>query len=215
MPRITIRGFFYANFTNPTCNQTVERIKFLRHIFRPKGNLHWMPSTFIIPIPYSKRMIDIIEADLKNNNHGDAILFMLNEYATDIMGGGDGISDYVKQNLIAQLKAKPGTLVLLAYDQSQPIGLAISFEGFSTFQAKPLLNLHDFAVSSHARGKGVAKAMLEKLESISKQRGYCKITLEVLEGNSRAQKIYKDFGFHSYSLEPTMGRALFLDKGLG
>lgn len=156
----------------------------------------------------------VTEADLNNSKHQEAILVMLNEYASDIMGGGAGISDYVKNNLIAQLKSRGGTLVLLAFDQAQPIGIAIAFEGFSTFQARPLLNLHDFAVSSHARGQGVAKVMLEKLETISKQRGYCKITLEVLEGNERAQKIYKDFGFTSYYLNPIMGRALFLDKGL-
>lgn len=159
-------------------------------------------------------MEEIFEADLYNSKHQEAILSLLNEYALDIMGGGVGISDFVKENLIAQLQTKSGTLVILAFDQLQPIGLAIAFEGFSTFQAKPLLNLHDFAVSAQARGKGVAKAMLEKLELIAKQRGYCKITLEVLEGNIRAQKIYKDFGFRSYSLEPSMGRALFLDKGL-
>lgn len=159
-------------------------------------------------------MTDVFKADLNNGEHADAILVMLNEYAMDIMGGSKGISAFVQQNLISQLKSRPEALVLLALNQLQPVGLAIAFEGFSTFQAKPLLNLHDFAVSSHARGKGIAKAMLEKLENIARHRGYCKITLEVLEGNLRAQKIYKDFGFHSYNLDATMGRALFLHKEL-
>ena len=159
-------------------------------------------------------MTDIFEADVNNGDHADAILVMLNEYAMDIMGGSKGISAFVQQNLISQLKSRPEALVLLALNQLQPVGLAIAFEGFSTFQAKPLLNLHDFAVSSHARGKGIAKAMLEKLENIARHRGYCKITLEVLEGNLRAQKIYKDFGFHSYNLDAAMGRALFLHKEL-
>lgn len=169
-------------------------------------------TTLLFKILFTEQMIEIIEADLNNSTQAEAILQLLNEYAADIMGGGTGISDFVKQNLIAQLKTKPETLVLLVYDQLHPIGLAVAFEGFSTFSAKRLLNLHDFMVSSQARGKGIAKAMLEKLESISKDRGYCKITLEVLEGNIRAQKIYKDFGFNSYSLEPAIGRALFLDK---
>jgi len=56
--------------------------------------------------------------------------------------------------------------------------------------------------------------ILEKVEAIAIERGYCKLTLEVLEGNVRAQKVYKDFGFASYVLDYEMGRALFLDKKL-
>ena len=146
--------------------------------------------------------------------HSKAILTLLNAYACDIMGGGESLSEYVQENLIDELSKRSDVLIVLAYDDGKPIGLAISFEGFSTFYAQPLLNIHDFVVIPEYRRKGVAKLILEKIESISKQRNYCKLTLEVLEGNVRAQKVYKDFGFASYVLDDQMGRGLFFDKKL-
>ena len=56
--------------------------------------------------------------------------------------------------------------------------------------------------------------MLEKVEQIAIERGCCKLTLEVLEGNQAAQNSYQKFGFSAYELDPEMGRALFWDKKL-
>jgi ribosomal protein S18 acetylase RimI-like enzyme len=56
--------------------------------------------------------------------------------------------------------------------------------------------------------------MLDKLEEIARSKGCCKLCLEVLEGNVRAQKVYKSFGFASYQLDPSMGKALFWNKKL-
>lgn len=158
--------------------------------------------------------IFITQADLENKEHSENILSLLSQYAKDINGGGKDLSDDVKQNLIIELKKRSSAVILLAYKNQTAIGLAICFEGFSTFYAKPLLNIHDFVVSEKYRGQGIARQMLMELENIAKQRGYCKLTLEVLEGNLRAQKVYKDFGFDGYELDSTMGKALFYDKKL-
>jgi ribosomal protein S18 acetylase RimI-like enzyme len=103
-------------------------------------------------------------------------------------------------------------VILLAYGGDNALGLVIAFEGFSTFYAMPLMNIHDFVVEEASRGKGIARLMLDKIEEIALERGCCKLTLEVLEGNERAQKVYQKFA--SYVLDPEMGRALFLDKKL-
>ncbi len=158
--------------------------------------------------------IFISEADLYNPEHTEMILSLLRQYAKDIAGGQKDLSDYVKENLIKELKKIPTSIILLAFENEIPIGLCICFEGFSTFYAKPLLNIHDFVVSEPYRGRGIARLLLTKLEELAKERGYCKLTLEVLEGNTRAQKVYKDFGFNGYRLDSTMGKALFWDKKL-
>lgn len=155
-----------------------------------------------------------IEVDFSNSKHTDDVLALLSVYACDIMGGGKDLSVEVKKNLIPALAKRNDVLAVLVYERETAIGLAVCFEGFSTFYAKPLLNIHDFVVKKSHRGQGVAKILLEKIEAISKERGYCKLTLEVLEGNSRAQKVYKDFGFSGYELDPVMGKAIFLDKKL-
>ena len=56
--------------------------------------------------------------------------------------------------------------------------------------------------------------MLTQVEDIARQRGCCKLTLEVLEGNKAAQRSYRGFGFEGYQLVPEMGRAMFWEKPL-
>jgi len=158
--------------------------------------------------------ITVKVADLNSVKETNDILSLLSHYAMDIMGGGEDLPEEVKQRLIPEFQKRNNVLVLLAYDGDAAAGLSISVEGFSTFYAKPLLNLHDFVVTQEYRGKGIAKLMLDKLEAISKERGYCKLTLEVLEGNKRAKKIYTDFGFSNYTLDDVMGKAEFWHKKL-
>ncbi len=159
--------------------------------------------------------ITIHEANLHDPLHIKDILDLLNVYANDVMGGGKDLSQNVQRNLIPELQKRSNTLILLAYDNNVAVGLAVCFEGFSTFYAKPLLNIHDFVVSGSHRGKGIAKLLLEKLEEIAVERACCKLTLEVLEGNKRAQQVYNAFGFDGYELDEKTGKALFWEKKLG
>ena len=101
-----------------------------------------------------------------------------------------------------------------AFDGPLPVGLLIGFEGFSTFACKPLLNVHDISVRPVQRGKGIARKLLDAAEAEARQRGCCKLTLEVLEGNARARSVYEAAGYHAYELDPGMGHALFLEKPL-
>ena len=59
---------------------------------------------------------------------------------------------------------------------------------------------------------GISQLMMKEVEEIAKNKGCCKITLEVLEGNEVAQRSYKKFGFAGYELNPLMGKALFWEK---
>jgi len=156
-----------------------------------------------------------IKADPTNFDHGRAIIVLLDSYASDLVGGGNGLSDFAKNNLTHELAKRSGTHVFLAFaHQGEPAGLLISFEGFPIFQCKPLLNIHDLIVSKKHRGKRLSKLLLIKAEEAAPRLGCCKLTLEVLEGNSIAQNVYRKCGFHGYELDPTMGKALFWEKML-
>lgn len=158
--------------------------------------------------------LQIIQVNYQNPQHADALLTLLDMYARDPMGGSEPLSEYTQQNLIRELSQLPHALSLLAYYQHQPVGLLNAFMGFSTFRCKPLLNIHDIAVKPEQRGLGIARALLEKAEHIARQRGCGKLTLEVLEGNQQAQKLYRAAGFAGYALDPAMGNALFWEKQL-
>jgi len=156
----------------------------------------------------------IRRANLADRNDARDVLTLLDEYARDLMGGGKPLPDDVKSRLPGDLAERPGTVVLLAGLGATAAGLAIAFEGYSTFRARPLLNLHDFVVGPAFRRRGVALALLDALQAEARGRGCCKITLEVLENNGRARDIYARFGFVGYQLDPAAGKAIFLEKNL-
>jgi len=158
--------------------------------------------------------VQIIRADYNDPRHGADLIAMLDVYAHDPMGGGTALPQTTKDNLLAGLAAHVHAFSFLAYDGETPIGLANCFEGFSTFKARPLVNIHDIAVHADYRGQGVGQALLAAVENEAIQRGACKITLEVLSGNKTAQRSYMKFGFEGYALDPEAGHALFWEKAL-
>lgn len=156
----------------------------------------------------------IIEADLGRPEHQAAILQLLDEYARDTMGNAQALSESVKRELIPGLRAHPTTIVFLAYRGEIAAGLAICFRGFSTFAARPLVNIHDFYVPPAHRGEGIARRLLETIEQRARELGCCKLTLEVQERNHRAKKIYAAAGFKQMIYAPEAGGSLFLSKSL-
>ena len=155
---------------------------------------------------------EILLADYKNKNHGTDILYLLDSYSRDPMGGGVPLSDSTKNNLVKELSNIPHAFSVLGYINNKRAGLINCFETFSSFQCKPLINVHDVIVLADFRGHGISQLMMKEVEEIAKNKGCCKITLEVLEGNEVAQRSYKKFGFAGYELNPLMGKALFWEK---
>jgi GNAT superfamily N-acetyltransferase len=159
-------------------------------------------------------MFEIITADLSQPAYATALVELLNIYALDPMGGGEELSDYVKENLATTLAARSDAQVIFALDGVDPIGMVVCIEGFSTFACKPLINIHDVIVKSAYRGQGISGLMFKKVEQIAREKGCCKLTLEVLSGNKSARTAYANFGFESFQLDPNMGEALFWQKKL-
>ncbi|MBD1389881.1 GNAT family N-acetyltransferase [Neiella sp. HB171785] len=158
--------------------------------------------------------IELTIADYHNPKHGDDLITLLRAYANDVMGGGDDLSTYAQQHLIAALAQQPGAFTVLAYVDGKPAGLANCFTGFSTFACKPLINIHDFAVMPEFRGRQLSQLLLDEVERIARQQGCCKVTLEVLQGNTVAQNAYRKHGFEGYELPGGRGHALFWEKKL-
>ena len=159
-------------------------------------------------------MIDIVKANLSTIQHADALIELMNTYATDPMGGGIELAEEVKRSLAPILSKRTDVHIFLAFVDSQAAGLMTSFEGFSTFQCKPLLNIHDVIVASQYRGLGLSRMLFDATENLAIKIGCCKLTLEVLENNTIAKTAYSQFGFKAYELDPKMGKALFWEKPL-
>jgi GNAT superfamily N-acetyltransferase len=154
----------------------------------------------------------IVTVNLQNATISSAWLALLDHYAQDPMGGGVGLSDYAKNHLRAELKARPDFHGALAFVDDQAVGLINCFTGFSTFAAKPLLNIHDVVVHEKRRGQGIGQALLAWAEVRARELGCCKLTLEVLSENTRAMASYQQAGFAPYVLDPAAGQALLMQK---
>lgn len=159
-------------------------------------------------------MIDIVLADYLNPLHANDMSFLLNHYAQDPMGGSAALPGEITQNLAAELYKRPHAFTILCYVDGQAAGMVNCFELFSTFAGKPLVNIHDVVVVRAYRGRQLSRRMLEKVEAVAIERGCCKLTLEVLEGNQIAKAAYERLGFSGYELDPDMGKAVFWQKPL-
>lgn len=163
--------------------------------------------------------LDTSAVTVRMADYGDApdaaaVVALLDSYARDPMGGGTPLDPAVRERLAAALDAFPGAFTLLAFDGDEAVGLANCFTGFSTFAARPLINIHDVAVKPGVRGKGIGRALMQAVEHEARARGACKITLEVLGGNERAKALYAALGYGNYALDPATGTAQFWEKKL-
>lgn len=159
-------------------------------------------------------MLHIIKADYDNTLHAGFIVELMDDYAQDEMGGGEALTDFVKENLVKEMQKRPHLHTFIALESSHAIGLINLVEGFSTFSAKPLLNIHDVIVKEGYRGQGVSRKLFEASDEFARGMGCCKLTLEVLEKNEAAQRAYRAFGYEPYRLDDQFGIAQFWHKKL-
>ena len=137
----------------------------------------------------------IVDADLSRADHHNALVTMLDAYMRDPMEGGEPPSEQVKRDLVPGLRAHPACHVFLAYHDGVPVGFTICFRGFSTFLARPLLNIHDIFVDLSIRGRGIGAMLLDRIEARARDLNCCRITLEVREDNRVARGLYRKVGF--------------------
>src|SRR5262245_16644971 len=142
-------------------------------------------------------MLNIHLADLANPTHQAAIIDLLDMYCQDEFGDCQPLAAEPREKLIPGLIKHGGARVFLAFANQQPIGVAICLIRFSSFRARPLLNIHDIAVSPAARGQGVGRQLLQAVEAEARALGCCKLTLEVRSDNERAMGLYRSVGFKS------------------
>jgi GNAT superfamily N-acetyltransferase len=158
--------------------------------------------------------IRIEMADLAQAAHQEATVRLLGEYSMDPMGDGKPLSEVAQRELIPGLQRHPTTLVFLAYEGEEAVGLAICFLGFSTFAARPLVNIHDYYVRAAHRGTGIGRRLMGAIEQRARELGCCKLTLEVQENNHRARALYEAAGFSQMMYVPEAGGSLNMAKGL-
>ncbi|MEM9186071.1 MAG: GNAT family N-acetyltransferase [Planctomycetota bacterium] len=164
-------------------------------------------------MPDSRPVIRPVDYDSPGDRR--VLVELLDAYAADPeTGGGEAIAPDARERIADGLRAHPTALVLLAVDEGRVVGLAACFEGYSTFAARPVLNLHDLVVAPKSRGRGVGAALLEAVEAHARGRGCAWITLEVLGANAGAQRLYRRCGFTGGDSVSPRSAAMFWKKKL-
>ena len=159
-------------------------------------------------------MLHIHTADFRSSRDAAEVVALLDAYARDPMGGGTPLSEHTRTHLAAELAKRPHAHALIARMDDEPAGLAICIEAFSSFACAPILNVHDFMVDGAFRKQGVGAQLMAGVETLARELGCCKVTLEVLEGNGPARKLYENAGFAPYVLDSAVGHAQFWQKYL-
>lgn len=84
--------------------------------------------------------------------------------------------------------------VVIAEENSKPVGFALYFFNFSTFLGKPGLYLEDLYVEEDCRGKGYGKKLLLHLVKIAKEKNCGRMEWSVLDWNEPSIKFYESLG---------------------
>ncbi len=166
------------------------------------------------PVDMMPPSLKIVEADLHDVAHQGGVVDVVDAYCRDPMGDGIPLRAEVRKALIPGLQQHPTTIVFLAFADEDPVGIAVCFRGFSTFAAKPLINIHDFAVLPTHRKLGIGRLLLAAIEQRAVELGCCKLTLETQENNTRARHIYEAAGFTQAVYRPEAGGSLAYAKPL-
>jgi GNAT superfamily N-acetyltransferase len=90
----------------------------------------------------------------------------------------------------------PAAFAHLAVDDGtgEPVGMALWFLNFSTWDGVHGIYLEDLFVRPAARGRGHGKALLRELARICRERGYTRLQWWVLNWNTPSIDFYRAIG---------------------
>jgi GNAT superfamily N-acetyltransferase len=88
----------------------------------------------------------------------------------------------------------PLTHIVMAEWDGTPVGFALWFFNYSTWQGRPGLYLEDLYVEPAHRGRGIGRALLENLARAAVAHGCGRYQWQVLDWNEQAIRVYESLG---------------------
>jgi ribosomal protein S18 acetylase RimI-like enzyme len=101
------------------------------------------------------------------------------------------------------------SIVFLAEEENGSVlGFAQLYPGFSSVRAEPTFVLNDLFVEEQARGRGVARQLVEAVEAHARSCGVSNLSLSTARDNHPAQQLYRNIGWQQDSRFLTFTRSL-------
>ncbi|WP_343590356.1 GNAT family N-acetyltransferase [Paracidovorax wautersii] len=88
----------------------------------------------------------------------------------------------------------PAVFGLICLDGDTPVGFAVYFFNYSTWQGRHGLYLEDLYVSPECRGRGAGKALLQHLAAIAVDKDCGRFEWSVLDWNAPSIAFYESLG---------------------
>ena len=89
---------------------------------------------------------------------------------------------------------RPYAEAAVAREGGNPVGFALWFHNYSTFEGRPGLYLEDLYVRPAYRGRGYGEALLRHCARLAVERGCARFEWSVLDWNEQALRFYRKLG---------------------
>jgi GNAT superfamily N-acetyltransferase len=148
------------------------------------------PSDYFVEMPNASSELTIRDATPDDLATIDRMIHGLAEYER-LADECYSTEEKLRRTLFGQPRYAECVIARLG---NEPVGFALFFHNYSTFEARPGLYLEDLFVLPEHRGHGVGRALLRHLAQIAVARDCARFEWAVLDWNEPAIGFYKSLG---------------------
>jgi GNAT superfamily N-acetyltransferase len=110
--------------------------------------------------------------------------------------------------LVERLDQEQSIVFVAESEDGTILGFTQLYPGFSSVRVAPTFVLNDLFVEEQARGRGVARRLLEAAEDFARSSGVLSLSLSTAQDNHPAQQLYREMGWQQDSRFLTFTRSL-------
>ncbi|MEV5964724.1 GNAT family N-acetyltransferase [Kribbella sp. NPDC051952] len=129
----------------------------------------------------------------------DAALLEIDQTSWDASSGFPSYQDVIRDSFFA--RSGPEAHLVAEYD-GEVVGYLRLQDKYTFPEGAGVLTINGLAVARHARGQGIAGALLEAAADEGRRRGARKISLHVHGTNTAARRLYERHGYTTEGTHP-------------
>ena len=125
--------------------------------------------------------------------HIDQVVELFDAYRVWYRKPSDKVA--AKAFLLERIYAQESVIFVCENDEKQLVGFTQLYPIFSSTRMRRLWLLNDLFVNADHRGKGISKALIEKVKDLARSTNACGVSLETEKSNDIGNHLYPSMGF--------------------